>query len=190
MSDLFERQIERELHRVLDPALGTTIPVWTAPRPGSFGKRLLGGVGAALAVKVLTGVAVAAAAATVAGAATETAITGSVNPTVWGQQVKLQVDACKDRLAAGQHGIGDCVSDFTTKHAEPVSDNPQPPTASETKAPKDKKPERPAQQGTGQDNGHAESARQRPHAPSTHDSDHRSSDRTGNFVFTRPTPRP
>jgi hypothetical protein len=82
------------------------------------------------------------------------------------------------------------VSDFTTKHTEPASDNPQAPSVSETKAPKDKKPERPAQQGAGQDSGHAESAPQRPGAPSKHDSDHRSSDRSGNFVFTRPTPRP
>src|SRR6202022_5171811 len=154
MSD-FESEIERELHRVLDPALAGTIPSWRVPRPWSMTKRILGGAGVALGFKVLTGVALAAAAATLAGAATETVITGSVNPSVWGQQVKLQVDACKDRLAAGQHGIGDCVSDFTTKHTEPAIDNPQAPAAPETKGSKDKKPERPAQQGTGQDNGHA-----------------------------------
>lgn len=86
-------------------------------------KRLLGGVGAAIGVKVLTGFVVAAAAATVAVAATETAITGSVDPTVWGQKVKQQVDTCKDTLATGQHGIGQCVSDFAKTHGDTVSDS-------------------------------------------------------------------
>jgi hypothetical protein len=34
----------------------------------------------------------------------------------FGQQVKAQVESCKDALAKGTHGIGDCVSDFTTSH--------------------------------------------------------------------------
>ena len=78
-------------------------------------KRLLGGVGAALGVKLLTGIAVAAAAVVVAGAATEVAVTGSLNPTNWGQQVKQQVGTCKASAAAlGLHGIGECVSDFAS----------------------------------------------------------------------------
>ena len=85
--------------------------------------KLLGGAGAALGVKILTGFAVAAAAATFAVAATEVATTGSVNPANWGQQVKTQVDVCKDKLAAGQHGIGECVSSFANKHGDAVSDS-------------------------------------------------------------------
>ena len=54
-------------------------------------KKLLGGVGAAIGVKLLTGIAVAAAAVTVAAAATEVASTGSINPADWGQQVSQQV---------------------------------------------------------------------------------------------------
>src|SRR5260370_37410239 len=81
-------------------------------------KRLLGGVGAALGVKLLTGIAVAAAAVVVAGAATEVAITGSLNPTNWGQQVVQQVGTCKASAAAlGLHGIGECVSDFASSKA-------------------------------------------------------------------------
>lgn len=139
MSD-FESEIEQELHRVLDPTLAGSIPAWRVPRPGSFAKRLLGGAGAALGVKVLTGIAVAAAAATVAGAATETVITGSVDPTVWGQQVKLQVEACKDKLTAGKHGIGDCVSEFATKHEETTTESTQAPEAADAKNPGAKKP--------------------------------------------------
>ena len=116
MGDI-ERELEAELHRVLDPVASLPIPPRKAvPARGPI-KTLLGGAGAALAIKVLTGVAVAAAALTVAGAAT----TGSLNPTVWGQQVKQQVEACKDQLAQGDHGIGDCVSQFANQHGQAVA---------------------------------------------------------------------
>ena len=86
-------------------------------------KKLLGGAGAAIGVKILTGFAVAAAAATFAVAATEVAITGSVNPANWGQQVKTQVDACKASAARlGVHGIGQCVASFARTHGDTVSD--------------------------------------------------------------------
>ena len=54
---------------------------------------------------------------TVAAAAT----TGSLNPTVWGQQVTQQVASCKAQLADGQHGIGDCVSTFANQHGQAVA---------------------------------------------------------------------
>jgi len=116
MSDL-ERELESELHRVLDPILGLPIPARRASAPGGYLQRLLGGAGAALTLKVLTGVAAAAAAATVAGAAT----TGSLNPTVWGQSVSQKVVSCKAALSTGQHGIGDCVSDFANQHGQAVA---------------------------------------------------------------------
>ena len=85
-------------------------------------KKLLGGAGAAIGLKILTGIAVAAAAVTVAGAATEVALTGSPNPLVWGQQVTQQVAACKASAARlGEHGIGECVSDFANQHGKAVS---------------------------------------------------------------------
>jgi hypothetical protein len=60
---------------------------------------------------------VAAVAATVTGAATEVATTGSLNPLVWGQQVKQTVEQCKDTLrASGTRGIGKCVSAFANQH--------------------------------------------------------------------------
>ena len=94
MSDL-ERELESELHRVLDAVAARPIPTRRSA-PGRVSLRaLLGGAGAALTIKVLTGVAVAAAAVTVAGAAT----TGSLNPAVWGQQVSDRVQECKDRIA-------------------------------------------------------------------------------------------
>jgi hypothetical protein len=87
-------------------------------------KRLLGGAGAAIGVKILTGIAVAAAATTFAVAASEVAITGSINPANWGQQVKTQVDACKASAARlGVHGIGQCVASFARQHGDTVSDS-------------------------------------------------------------------
>jgi hypothetical protein len=127
MSDMndFERELEYELHRVIDPMTAGTIPAWRVTTlSGGRMKKLLGGAGAAIGVKILTGLAVAAAAATIAAAATEVAITGSVNPTNWGQQVKQQVDACKasaERL--GVHGIGKCVASFARQHGDEVSDS-------------------------------------------------------------------
>lgn len=116
MSDL-ERELEAELHRVLDPLAAQPIPD-RRQAPGRTGVRaLLGGAGAALTFKLVTGVAVAAAAVTITGAAT----TGSLNPADWGQQVKQQVDNCKAELASGQHGIGDCVSSFASQHGSAVA---------------------------------------------------------------------
>jgi len=114
----FEGELERELHRILDPIAAAPIPLRRAPLSGGIMKRLLGGAGAALGAKLLTGIAVAAAAVVVAGAATEVAVTGSLNPTNWGQQVKTQVGACKASAARlGVHGIGECVSDFASSKA-------------------------------------------------------------------------
>jgi hypothetical protein len=120
MSD-FDREIEKELDRVLGPVETSSIPAWRAPASGGFMKRILGGTGAAIAAKVVTGFAVGALAAAGATAVTEAAITGSVNPNDWGQQVVAQVQKCKDALTAGQHGIGQCVSAFAKQHGPAVS---------------------------------------------------------------------
>ena len=113
-----ERELEQELHRVLDAVAARPIPPRRAVGSSAGLRALVGGAGAALAVKVLTGVAVAAAAVTVAGAAT----TGSLNPAVWGQAVSDQVVKCKQDVAnSGQHGIGDCVSSFASQHGAGVS---------------------------------------------------------------------
>ena len=85
-------------------------------------KRLFGGAGAALGAKLLTGFAVAALAAAGAGVASEVAVTGSLNPNDWGQQVVQQVNTCKDTLrASGVRGIGQCVSAFAKQHGKVVS---------------------------------------------------------------------
>jgi hypothetical protein len=90
MSD-FDQDLETELHRMLDPLRSGPTPSWsvTASSGGNV-KKLLGGAGAALGVKLLTGFAVAAGAATIAVAAAEVAITGSARSS-GGQHVTHQV---------------------------------------------------------------------------------------------------
>jgi len=120
----FERELEYELHRIIDPITAGPIPFRRPLQPGGSMKKLLGGAGAAIGVKILTGIAVAAAATTFAVAATEVAITGSVNPTNWGQQVTTVVNECKASAARlGVHGIGQCVSSFARTHGDTVSDS-------------------------------------------------------------------
>ena len=121
MSD-FDREIESELNRVLGPVDRASIPAWRAPASGGPMKRLVGGAGAALGAKFITGFAVAALAVAGAGVTTEVATTGSINPNDWGQQVSQQVQTCKDTLrASGVRGIGQCVSAFASQHGKAVS---------------------------------------------------------------------
>jgi hypothetical protein len=118
----FDREIESELSRVLGPVDRASIPAWRTPASGGVMKRLFGGAGVALGAKLLTGFAVAALAMTAAGVTTEVATTGSLNPMDWGQQVKEQVQDCKDTLrASGVRGIGECVSAFAKQHGKIVS---------------------------------------------------------------------
>lgn len=123
MSD-FDREIESELNRVLGPVDRESIPAWRAPASGGPMRRLVGGAGAALGAKFVTGFAVAALAVAGAGVTTEVATTGSINPNDWGQQVSQQVQTCKDTLrASGVRGIGQCVSAFAQTHGKHLGQN-------------------------------------------------------------------
>lgn len=81
---------------------------------------LLAKIAAALSTKAVIGVAAAALVVGAAGAS-ESVITGSLNPSDWGQQVVKQVNNCKTALAPGSHGIGQCVSSFASQHGQDVS---------------------------------------------------------------------
>jgi hypothetical protein len=120
----FDRELEDDLHRLLGPLKVAPIPPRRLVAPIGPLRAILGGAGAAIGAKVLTGIVVGAAAVTVAGAATEVASTGSLNPTDWGQQVRVQVETCKDTLrASGTRGIGQCVSQFARQHGALVSEH-------------------------------------------------------------------
>jgi hypothetical protein len=81
----------------------------------------MSGPRAALIVKAIVGFAVAGLAVIAAAVATEAAITGSADPANWGQQVRQQVIACRAALATGEHGIGQCVSAFASRHGQEMS---------------------------------------------------------------------
>src|SRR5436309_8913497 len=78
-----------------------------------------------ISAKGTAGLAVAVRAVGAAGATTETVVTGSANPSNWGQQVVKQVQTCKGALAPGSHGIGECVSTFANQHGKQVSSQHQ-----------------------------------------------------------------
>jgi hypothetical protein len=89
---------------------------------------LLAKVGAVLTTKAAIGVAAGALAVGAAGVG-ESVITGSPNPGDWGKQVVKQVNTCKDALAPGSHGIGQCVSSFaSSKHGSAGAEHRATPT--------------------------------------------------------------
>ena len=79
---------------------------------------LLAKVAAVLATKAAIAVTFGVLAAAAAG---EAVVTGSINPVDWGQQVVQQVQKCKDALVPESHGIGECVSSFSSQHGKNVS---------------------------------------------------------------------
>jgi hypothetical protein len=118
MGDNFDHWLEDELGRRLgdiDP--GYVAPRYLATAAPRRGRVLRFVAGLPLPALLTTKVAAASMvvlAATGTGVVVKTATTGTPNPLVWGQQVKDQVQTCKDKLAAGQHGIGECVSNFAS----------------------------------------------------------------------------
>ncbi|HZC78184.1 MAG TPA: hypothetical protein VE258_10565 [Ktedonobacterales bacterium] len=70
-------------------------------------RAVAGGIKSKVGAAVLAGLLATGGATGVAAAATHGA---------FGQQVKQQVESCKDALGTGAHGIGDCVSDFAQQH--------------------------------------------------------------------------
>jgi hypothetical protein len=86
---------------------------------GSGHMSFLAKVAALLSTKAAIGV--AASVLVVSAAGTEAVITGSFNPSDWRTQFVQQVNKCKDALAPGSHGIGQCVSSFASQHGKQVS---------------------------------------------------------------------
>ena len=85
----FEKHLEDELHVLLDAQAAGTIPAWRMPAQSSRSiVPFVGGAGAALGAKILTGAAIAVLAA---GATTEIVITHSANPIDWARNVQQQV---------------------------------------------------------------------------------------------------
>jgi hypothetical protein len=73
-------------------------------------------VTAALAAAIKSKAAVAVVTTVVAVGAVGGGTVAAAASGAFGQQVKAKVESCKDALANGTHGIGECVSDFAQQH--------------------------------------------------------------------------
>lgn len=105
MNDEFESWLSSELDRGLGGA---------RPRPRFAAPSRARRVTLRAAVLAVAAVLVTGGAALAAG----TAVTGTPNPAVWGQQVQAKVESCRQTLQSGQHGIGQCVSSFAKQHGQ------------------------------------------------------------------------
>ena len=121
----FDQWLDSQLHQhaAAHPGphpLPTQAQYHAAYLKGSTHLSLLAKIAAAVSTKAAIGVAASALVVGAAGAS-ESVITGSLNPSDWGQQVVKQVNTCKTALVPGSHGIGDCVSSFASQHGKDVS---------------------------------------------------------------------
>ena len=117
MTDDFDRLIETGLSQALS-STGSP-PPGLEPRYLHARMRSRNPMSLLTAIPTRAAIAVAAASlATGGGLAAKTVATGTPHPLVWGQKVETQVETCKAQLSAGQHGIGDCVSDFASRKGQ------------------------------------------------------------------------
>jgi hypothetical protein len=116
-----EQQLQSEAARANGPSPGPAQAQYHAVYiQGGLHMSVLAKAASLVSTKAAAGLAVAVL-AVVGASAVEAAVTGSSNPTVWGQQVVQQVDKCKVALAPGSHGIGQCVSTFAKQHGKQES---------------------------------------------------------------------
>ena len=110
MTAKFDQWLEAELSRTLTPIVGQPA------RPGQARYQTVSHRRLSMSRKAIVGL--AAATMAVAGSGVLAAASGSLNPQVWGEQVKGAVQTCKAELQPGQHGIGACVSAFARQHGQ------------------------------------------------------------------------
>ena len=118
----FDRWLDSQLQQHASAHIGPRPLPAQAPYHAAYVKAethmpLIAKIAAVLTTKAAIGVAAATLAVGAAGVS-ESAITGSTNPSDWGKQVVKQVTTCKDALAPGSHGIGQCVSSFASQHGQ------------------------------------------------------------------------
>jgi len=121
----FDRWLDSQLQQHASTHVGPSPLPAQAPYHAAYVKAgthmpLIAKIAAVLTTKAAIGVAAATLAVGAAGVS-ESAITGSTNPSDWGNQVVKQVNTCKDALAPGSHGIGECVSSFASRQGQDSS---------------------------------------------------------------------
>jgi hypothetical protein len=125
----FEQWLEDHLQRALSARPG---PSPLATQASYHAASLTGGtmsltssIVTALTSKAAVGVTAAVLVVGGGTAAAGIAATGSANPGDWNMGVSQAVQNCKDRLASGEHGIGQCVASYARHHgASAAATNP------------------------------------------------------------------
>jgi hypothetical protein len=116
-----EQQLQNEAARAGGPSPAPSQAQYHAAYlQGGLHMTFLAKAVSVVSTKGAAGLVVALLAVGAAGVAAEAAVTGSADPTVWGQTVVKQVDACKKALNAAHGGIGQCVSAVANTHGETV----------------------------------------------------------------------
>ena len=117
-----EPEFERWLGRSLEQELGPLLASATPPPPAYGTPRRLASLYKPLRSRVVLGLAAASLATLTGGAVAATAMTGSSDPSAWGQQVEAVVSQCKTERATGERGIGHCVSAAASQKSEAPGD--------------------------------------------------------------------
>lgn len=111
--DLLEQELRRQVGNIEGPSPRAAQASYQAAVTGTERTRSWSGGAAA---KLAAGLTVALLVLSGGAIAVVAAETGSSDPAVWGDTVVAAVQQCKDQLAAGAHGIGQCVSDVAQQH--------------------------------------------------------------------------
>lgn len=114
---LLERELRRRLGALRGPSAGLDRAAYRAVANGGRTMPLLSSVAAAASSKAAAGLA-AAALVVGGGTAAAAAASHSANPGAFSRSISEAVEACKSKLASGQHGIGDCVSAAAKHHGQ------------------------------------------------------------------------
>ncbi|TMD10433.1 MAG: hypothetical protein E6J02_01110 [Chloroflexi bacterium] len=117
-----EAEFERWLGRSLEQELGPLLASATPPPPAYATPRRLASLFKPLRSRVVLGFAAASLATLTGGAVAATAVTGSSDPSAWGQQVEAVVSQCKTARAPGERGIGHCVSAAASQKSQAPGD--------------------------------------------------------------------
>src|ERR1700719_2710231 len=128
----FERELERGLHELFDPYLAEQPGPWRTRARSNAPVRVAGGLGGALALKLVTGAVIAALAA---GAGIEAVSTHSFNPVDWGRAVSRQVQSVQAPAAGSPATAHASTTPGATRHtqaATPIASAPavSPPSVS------------------------------------------------------------
>lgn len=118
MTERFDTWLEKQLRASLTPVQAKARPPALESLLGTEPETHILTLPRRFSTPLAAGLAAAALAVAGGGYAVASVANGSPNPTVWGQQVKQQVEACQDNRTSSERGIGQCVSSFARQNGQ------------------------------------------------------------------------